>query len=714
MKPYTVLIVGIILMGNCKITSAQKWTLLSPKPTYQSIRSVSFPSVDTGYIVTDDAKVMRTMDSGETWVDLNVQFDALFVEFINNNHGFITAFDKVYSTEDGGETWQAHLIEPFVSCWETYFYNDTVGFAFGWDGYIAKTTDGGISWEGLQSYPGSDIFYYTEMEFADLNTGYAVGQFEHTDMVLRRTDDGGYNWVDIEIPFSMGYVNSVAVLGPDDIWIGVGANAFDSLPCPANVYHSTDGGVSWSVHVVGETFELPDAITRIHFFNQLQGFAMNHRQVYSTFDGGETWNSVYIEPLYHNSIYLGEYSWPDLQHGFIVGGGPSLVKTSDGGLTFTNMLSGTIDRYSIVVFNDSLNGIASGYNSMGSTVIYTEDSGDNWEPALFDSIPNRILDIAFADSYNGWATIGNGLYRSNDGGHSWNILYLGGENEFYRISSPDLNHLFVCGNGSISKSSDGGFAWTDITPEGFTTGYAISAFQFTDTLTGFIAILKVTDNSSRFLKTEDAGLTWTDILFDNNGVVRAMDFCDPLNGIVSLKNGLIYTTHDGGETWIQASITTADYVKMIDAQTAIIALAGTKVAVSHDGGTTFNIIYTNNEQWPYVHDICFLDETHGFAVGYNGMIQRYSATLTGVEEPGNLQTASFQKPFFSPNPAFDRITILEKSFEYISITAMDGSLILSHPENAGNEINISMLKPGIYMVSLHQRDGNIAQKLVKY
>ncbi len=699
---------------NLNCASAQEWTLLSPIPTYQTIRSISFPSVDTGYIVTEDNIVMRTINGGETWEDLNVQFDALFVEFVNNNHGFITAFDEVYSTDNAGETWQAHQVEPFVSCWETYFYNDTTGFAFGWDGYIAKTTNGGINWEGIQSYPGSDIFYYTEMEFADLNTGYAVGQFDHTDRVLRRTDDGGNNWMDITIPQIQGFVTSVAVLGPDDIWIGTGITICDSLPCLANVYHSTNGGVTWTAHLVGETFELPDAITRIHFFNQMQGFAMNHTQIYSTSDGGETWNSVYVQPIYNATIYLGEYSWPDPQHGFFAGSGPSLIKTSDGGLTFNNMMDGSNDRYSIVCFNDSLNGLVAGYNTQGATIIYTENGGDNWQQASFDSVPDFIGDVAFADNYNGWAGSGYGIYRTYDGGHSWNILYQDTEYDFYGLSIPDLNHIFASGDGSISKSSDGGLTWADITPDGSTLGYYVTGIRFPDTLTGYVALKKSIDNSGRLLKTEDGGLTWTDIFFDNNKAARAMDFCDPLNGIVSLESDLIYITHDGGETWTQATITLADYVRMVDPQTVIISLAGRKVAVSHDGGTTFNTVYTSNETWPFVHDTWFLDETIGFAVGYSGMIQRYNATATGIENPGLPITASVQSPFLSPNPAFDFITILGKNYESLTISSMEGSIVMIVPGNIGNKINISSLNPGIYIVTLQQKHKRFAQKLVKY
>jgi photosystem II stability/assembly factor-like uncharacterized protein len=713
MKRQSIILFCSILLINLKFSSAQEWTLLSPKPTYKPIRSLSFPSADTGYMVTDDSKVMRTFDGGESWNDLNFQDDALYVEFTNNHRGYITSFDKIYSTDDAGETWQPHLVESMVSCWETYFYNDTTGFAFGWAGYMAKTTDGGNTWERKQSYPGSGTFYYTEMEFADLNTGYAVGEFEHKNTVLRRTDDGGNNWVDISIPPIQGYVTSVAVLSPDDIWIGTGLSDFEPLPCPATVYHSTDGGITWTSHVVGETYELPDAVTRIHFFDQLQGFAMNSRQIFLTSDGGQTWNHVFIDPMYEVSINLSEYSWPDPQHGYFAGSGPSLIKTSDGGLTYTNLIEGPIDRYRAIYFIDTLHGIVAGFNSAGSSMVYTENGGDTWQQASFDSVPAFIGAVAFADNENGWATTGKGVYRTHDGGHNWNIVYQGVDDDFYGITSPDYGHLYAYGNGSISKSSDGGSTWMDITPGSGMDGYYTTAFQFPDSLTGYIGLKKVSDNAGRFMKTSDGGLTWTDIFLYNNKALRSLNFCDPLNGIVSQEGGRVFTTHDGGETWAQASIT-VEYVKMIDPQTALIAMAGRKVAVSHDGGVTFNTVYTNEDNWPYVHQHFFLDETLGFAAGYNGMIQRYDAISTGIKEPGLPPAASFRNPVFSPNPANDRIKVLVADYERITITAMDGSVVTDLAGTSGSEINISSLKPGIYLVILELNNGKIAQKLVKY
>jgi photosystem II stability/assembly factor-like uncharacterized protein len=702
-----------ILIINSANSFAQEWTLLSPEPTYQDLKSVCFPSIDTGFIVTTDAKVMRTLNGGESWDELNLPFGASYIEFINNNRGYIASSDKVYSTDDSGETWQPHLVEPLASCWETYFYNDTTGFTFGWDGYLAKTTDAGNTWERKQSYSGSGTFYYTEIEFADLNTGYAVGEFDHTNRVLRRSDDGGDTWVDITIPQIQGFVSSVAVLGPEDIWIGTGITAFDSLPCPAYVYHSIDGGNTWTSREIGETYEMPDVVSRIHFFNPLQGFAMNSRQIFSTSDGGQSWNHVFIEPMYHVSINLFEYSFPDPQHGYFAGYGPSLIKTSDGGLTFDNLMHGTIDMYRDIYFNDTLHGVVAGFNSLGASIVYTENGGDTWQQASFDSVPASIGAVTFAGNYDGWATSGKGVYRTTDGGQTWNIIHQGVEDDFYGISSPDAGHLFAYGNGSIGKSSDGGSTWMDITPEGVMGGYYTTAFQFSDSLTGYMGLKKASDDAGRFIKTSDGGITWTDIFFDNNNAIKALDFPDPLNGIV-LQGSLIFITHDGGETWTESTASTADYVRMFDPQTALIASGGVRVAVSHDGGANFNTVYTGNGNWPFVRNYCFLDENHGFAAGYKGMIQRYDATTTGVEEIVNPSSALSRVPLFSPNPANSRITILEKDFESILIMAMDGTTVLNLTGSGGNEINISSLKPGIYMVVLQTNNEQIAQKLVKY
>jgi len=171
---------------------------------------------------------------------------------------------------------------------------------------------------------------------------------------------------------------------------------------------------------------------------------------------------------------------------------------------------------------------------------------------------------------------------------------------------------------------------------------------------------------------------------------------------------------DGGEPWIQSNTTTADYVRMFDPQTALIATGGVRVAVSHDGGINFNTVYTGNENWPFVRNYFFLNETHGIAAGYNGMIQRYDAISTGIEETSWPVTATSQNPVFSPNPATGRITVLVPDFKSITIAAMDGSEILNLPGNTGNEINLSSLKPGINMVTLKVGDGNITQKRVKY
>ncbi len=714
MKRLSIVIICCILFVSFRYSAAQEWTLLSPKPTYQTITSISFPSIDTGYIVTEYNKVKRTFDGGQSWHDPDLPFDATHVEFRNNNLGYLTSFNKIYSTHDGGETWHPHALDPYEFCWKTYFYNDTVGFAFGWNGYLAKTTDGGNTWVKKQSSSGSDRFYYTEMEFADLNTGYAVGMFEHANTVLRKTVDGGSNWVDVETTQIPGYVTSVSVLGPDDIWVGAGKYEFAQLPYPASIYHSTDGGATWTQQIIGESFELPDLVTGVHFFDQLNGFAMNSGQVFSTSDGGQTWNHAYVQAIYNVNISLMAYSWPDPQHGYFSGSGPSLVRTLDGGLTFTNMINGPIDSYYHVWFSDTLNGIVSGLNDSGATIIYTKDSGESWNQASFDSIPKWIGIISFANYLNGWVTSGKGIYKTSNGGQNWDILYHGNAGRFNGISTPSLTQLYAFGNENLSKSSDGGITWADITPAGIMEGYYVSGFQFPDSITGYMVMKQIYGDACKFLKTADGGETWNQVTMNENGVIRSIDFCDPMNGIVSQMGGNIFTTHDGGSTWTQVSNINADYVKMINPQTALLAMSGTKVYVSHDGGDTFNTIYTSTESWPYAHTFCFIDETFGFAAGYRGMLQRFTATTTGIKEIDFPIIVSLDKPFFAPNPSSESITILADDYGSISIASMDGTMLMNLTGNKGEKIDITSLKPGMYLVTLQQNSRIITQKLVKY
>jgi photosystem II stability/assembly factor-like uncharacterized protein len=62
----------------------------------------------TGYIVTFDNKLYRTMDGSKTWTLMNeLPFDGIVndINFKNLKQGLITSSNKVYLTIDAGETW---------------------------------------------------------------------------------------------------------------------------------------------------------------------------------------------------------------------------------------------------------------------------------------------------------------------------------------------------------------------------------------------------------------------------------------------------------------------------------------------------------------------------------------------------------------------------------------------------------------------------------
>jgi len=710
MKRFLLLALAQLFFTMAEVVHAQEWTLLNPMPTYKSIISISFPTADTGFIVNEDYKIRRTTDGGQNWEILDFEDDAHFVEFTDVNTGYITSLSKIYKTTDGGETWVKHIIDPYASCWETHFINDTIGFAFGWAGYLTKTNDGGQTWVKKQSYNGSGSFNYTEMAFADLNTGYIVGMFDQQNWVLRRTDNGGDAWFDIEIPDSLGYVTSVSVLGPENIWISTGIRIYDSLPYPWQVYHSTNGGQTWSEHLIGDIFQAPDAITRIHFFNELEGFAMNDRQIFSTSDGGQTWMHEFIAPIYNVFISMKEYTSPNPQTRYFGGYGPSFVKTTDSGLSYQNLISGDVAYFRFIHFSDSANGFVGGFNNSSALIKYTEDAGETWHQASFDSTPSGINQVSFADKYNGWATFTNGIYRTYDGGKNWSILYQDVNENFVGISVPDLQHLYVWGLGSVRKSDDGGISWTDITPSINIDNLYLRKIHFPDQANGYLALADSYGNKHFFLKTTDAGETWTE-LFPGNSPVRLLDFCDPFNGIIQLENNQFMYTNDGGITWNNSVSTYAKYVKMFDPQNILFSNAGFKIALSNDGGETFNTTFTGTEVWAYSNTTCFTDAQHGFACGSGGMILRFDALLTNVVSPDYYNPV--QVDFFAPNPAGDFLTILDNNYAKITISHTNGAIVKTFEKQTGKNLDISFLQPGVYLVTMLKEGKQISQKLIK-
>jgi|GEM_PF-2263304 len=719
MKKISLLIALMLLSFGMKLF-AQAWTMQAPYPTFQSLHGVSFPVDNIGYIVGNNGTVLKTTDEGVTWNKLNLPPEASnnqlsCVNFMSVDTGFVAAGNRVYKTTDGGETWEGHLTHSWGTNTGVVFIDDTTGYTYGYYSLLYKTTDGGESWNKL-SFSIDVENVYSSVKFADYNTGYLIDHtFFQNTYKLKRTTDGGLTWVEVSVPSEVIDVACVDVLGPDNIWIASGrpfANSNYPTGIESRVYHTTDGGSTWSTHSIGmANSSFP--IDNIKFFNELEGRVIGFSHIYTTSDGGQTWEDQTNNQIMHS---IGDFSafWTHPDTCYIASQDASLLRTYDNGITFEDLTRDTEFNYECVYFKDTLNGFAagdiSGYSNQ-SVIRYTHDGGYTWANATLDSVYNYgVHEMHFFDADNGMAFFSQGFYRTTDGGHIWTANTTG-----FNLINPQVEvlpdgTLFIAGpRGVIIRSTDNGENWAQVFP-GFTEG-ALVDFRLTDNLTGYMAIAHETSGPQTLYKTIDGGFTWTPLDLSSIFWVRSMDFADNLHGIVNMDNNVVLYTTDGGTTWAESTTTLpyeASYIKMFSASDGLAVSGGRYVAITDDGGATFQLIYNNGTpDWISNTGTCFLSIDHGWAVGYQGLIQKFDAHITGVTSP-QLQHLP---AFLTPNPSSDIIYIMAKG--ELSISTLTGTTLFTKKVNTADAINISHLPTGIYIATIVDNFGRRSMKLVK-
>jgi len=719
-----------ILINVSAIVFAQNWALLNPKPTQIGLWDVDFPSPDTGYIVGNNSLLMRTIDGGETWEDLEFPAPGTQlrnINFINNNKGFIAYDNIIYTSHDAGETWEIVNVDILTGLWETYFYNDTIGFAFGYYCAIAKTVDGGESWEKL-NFSIAEDHVYDAIGFANEQTGYVVGRstFIGNEPICRRTDDGGETWVDIEVSGRIEFIKGLSVLGPDELWIGAGNGIYnpDTMGVDALVFNTVDGGESWNTHVIGIS-NSGHAIEDIEFINQNEGRVLNINRLYTTSDGGESWKSYYTHGTDNQFWRFSAFSCLDTQTIYFAGDGPTLVKTTDAGENFSSLVEGQTNALSCIYFTDTLHACIGSRKSFGGTskLFYTGDGGENWQEAEIDTsnYSMNIYDLGFSTPETGWA-VGNGIgpYKTIDGGMSWAYSPTGFEYWLKEISMPDLQHIYIADlSARVIKSADQGNSWTDVSPE-INDFRLQGGIDFPDNTTGYMALTD-SDNLEigKLLKTVDGGISWTEVDYGYDCNLMSISFINAETGLISLDNEKVLVTIDGGESWAESEIDMPSkirYLQMFDETKAVATNGEDYLAQTYDGGITFETIYTTGYvTWPYSDNhYFFLDETKGWACGKNGMIMRYDATTTGIVPFGQNLTEIAPENVFFPNPSNGEINILDPNYTSLTIVDMDGKLIKAFDSNSGEKIDISGLKPGLYIVTVYSKTSVRQQKLVKH
>src|SRR5437773_10032700 len=135
-------------------------------------------------------------------------------------------------------------------------------------------------------------------------------------------------------------------------------------------------------------------------------------------------------------------SFVDANTGTVVGEYGTIVRTTDGGNSWTIQVSGTTQNLWAVSFKDSNEGTAVGE---GGTILGTTDGGANWVPQT-SGTTLQLRGVSLSDANTGTA-VGEGgtILRTTDGGNSWLPQSSGTPNTLFGVSFIDTNTGTVVG-----------------------------------------------------------------------------------------------------------------------------------------------------------------------------------------------------------------------------------------------------------------------------
>lgn len=134
-----------------------RWTELVSNVTFY-LKRIQFVNNQTGYIIGGDSSgsyLLKTQDGGSSWVKSNLNNpeagwpEGMF--FLNENTGFINGKNYFKKTVNGGATWSNAIDSTTQNFTDVSFKTNKEGFATTWSGKYYKTTDGGITWQAAQS-----------------------------------------------------------------------------------------------------------------------------------------------------------------------------------------------------------------------------------------------------------------------------------------------------------------------------------------------------------------------------------------------------------------------------------------------------------------------------------------------------------------------------------------------------------------------------------
>jgi photosystem II stability/assembly factor-like uncharacterized protein len=389
-------------------------------------------------------------------------------------------------------------------------------------------------------------------------------------------------------------------------------------------------------------------LTFVDFISSTTGYASGvNGTIIRTTDGGNTWSLLTTG----TKNDLNHFQFLNSNMAFAVGTNGTILKTTDGGITWSILNSGTISNLTSVHFPSSNIGYAT---ASDGTIIKTADAGNTWT-LLNSGTTETLKTVFFTSPTHGIAAGGSTipgprnsyhsfLTRTTDGGITWTtytlprsipitrILFFNSQTGIAAGGHPDGSH--AAPEGTVMITKDGGLTWTEV----FYGFQAVNSFDFSDDQTTGIAI-----GNYGTIKTTDGGNSWNIISYDGNPLA-SLSLLSPDIAIAAGNFGKISKTADGALSWndLSKSLTNGNIASLQFTGPAtgyaVLSYEAGSIIKTNDGGTSWQKLAgrgTGN-----FSDLFFTNSTTGYAISYNYPNSEISKTTDG----GNSWTTVYSAP----------------------------------------------------------------------
>jgi photosystem II stability/assembly factor-like uncharacterized protein len=402
--------------------------------------------------------VLRTTDGGQTWTPVNEGLENLYIGSLfmhPENPQILLAGagnlvyaegDGVYLTTDGGEHWERVLEARIITSVEFSESDPNIAYAGGQDTFY-RSDDGGWTWRQFIR-PGTEV-WGPEGTLVGWPIDFQVDPRDPMRIFSNHyggsnflSEDGGETVLLASTGYTGAELRDVAV-DPENPAV-VYANG------RSGPFMSPDGGRTWrginttAEHIPAMTEGTVMAVDPHDPMNLLMS-SSQEGQLFESPDGGAAWRlaadywdeiqaswtiqqglqSVAFAPSEPGRVYGGFGAAPCIAHGercdvpvlF------SLLTSDDGGRSWTRREGTPVDTLTvtaIVVHPTDAN--MAWAAAAGGGIFRTSDGGETWEPASDGLETTMVMTLAGDPSNSEILYAGgldSGLYRSMDWGASW-------------------------------------------------------------------------------------------------------------------------------------------------------------------------------------------------------------------------------------------------------------------------------------------------------